>query len=143
MILGIDYGTKKIGLALSDKSVKFAFPHSIITSTPGVDVIGKIKKICEEKGVEKIVLGRPVGYKGDATSILNKIERFKIKLEEKIGLPVVYENEVLTTRQAERFLVGQKPRGLTADPRKTAKQLTRRVDASAAAIILQSYLDRE
>ncbi len=140
-ILGIDYGTKKIGTALSDKSAKFAFPHSIITTTS--DVVVDIRKICEEKNVEKIVLGRPVGYKGDATSILKKIEKFKIKLEEKIGLPVIYENEVLTTRQAERFWEGKKPRGLTADPRKTAKQLTRRVDASAAAIILQSYLDRE
>ncbi len=137
-ILGIDYGTKKIGLALSDKSAKFALPHSVITKITEFNFVN----FCEENDVEKIVLGRPVGYKMDGTSMLKKIDNFKKKLEKETGLEVIYENEVLTTKQAERMAQGQKPRGLTADPRKTAKQLVRKVDASAAAIILQSYLDR-
>lgn len=122
--LGIDYGTKRIGLALSDESAKFAFPHSVLSQLSISDINSCIKKVCEENDVGKIVLGRPVGYKGDAAEILNKIEKFKLLLEKETTLPVVYENEVLTTQQAKRI-----------------QGKTKKIDASAAALILQTYLD--
>lgn len=118
-ILGVDYGTRKIGLALSDPSARFAFPHSVVPTTS--DVVG----VCEKEGIEKIVLGRPMGYKGDGREILEKIEKFKKMLEKETGLLVIYENEVLTTQQAKR------------------EGESKKIDASAAALILQSYLDKE
>ena len=124
-VLGIDYGTKRIGLALSDKSAKFAFPHSVIKFTTSQVVNLKIKEICGENDVSKIILGRPIGYKGDANKILKEIEKFKLGLEKETKLSVIYENEVLTTQQAKRFQGG-----------------IEKIDASAAALILQSYLDR-
>ena len=60
--LGIDYGTKKIGLALSDESACFAFPHSILKFTTS-QVVRNIKKICDENNVTKIILGRPEMFK--------------------------------------------------------------------------------
>jgi len=118
-ILGVDYGTKRIGLALSDQTGRFAFPYSVVPTTPGV--VG----VCEKEGVEKIVLGRPVGYKGDSREILEKIEKFKKQLEKETGLEVIYENEVLTTQGAKRI-----------------QGKIKNLDASAAALILQSYLDK-
>lgn len=139
--LGVDYGTKKIGIALSDKSAKFAFPHSIIKFTrPGL-VNSEIKKICRENEVEKIILGKPGGYKGDAQKILGKIEKFKKELEKNTGLSVVYESEVLTTKQAERPYGGEKTGRPVSNKKKTAKKPAKDMDASAAALILQSWLD--
>lgn len=122
--LGIDYGTKKIGLALSDKSGSLAFPFKVTLWT--YDVHNVIKAVCEEKSIGTIILGRPEGYKGDAQKITKEIEKFKILLEKEIKLPVVYENEVLTTAQA----------GRAGGPHKN-------IDASSAALILQGYLDRK
>lgn len=138
--LGIDYGTKKIGIALSDKSGKFAFPHSVIYTT--YDVVQKIKKICEENDVSKIILGRPGGYKGDEERILAKVEGFGSKLKKHTNLTVVYESEVLTTKQAERPLRGEKTRSPVANKRKNKGESSKNLDASAAALILQSWLDR-
>ncbi|PIS13474.1 MAG: Holliday junction resolvase RuvX [Candidatus Tagabacteria bacterium CG09_land_8_20_14_0_10_41_14] len=153
-ILGVDYGTKRIGLALSDKTGKFAFPYSVIKFTLPQDVNLEIRKICEENNVKKIVLGKPEGYKGDAGKILGQIEKFKKEMEKSIGLPVIYENEVLTTQQAKRPFSATKPRGKTSNyrgetlpaaclsGRQGRQGSIVRKDASAAAIILQSYLDR-
>jgi putative Holliday junction resolvase len=138
-ILGIDYGTKRIGFALSDKSARLAFPHSVLEAKPGF--ASRIKKICEQNNISKIVLGRPVGYKGDSTIILKQIEKFKILLEKEVGLSVVYENEVLTTQQAKRLAKAGQPRGKISNYR-SSTSIVREIDASAAAIILQTYLDK-
>ncbi|MBU1178858.1 Holliday junction resolvase RuvX [Patescibacteria group bacterium] len=142
-ILGIDYGTKKIGLALSDESGRFAFPHSTIyVKTTKPSFVAKIKEVCEENKVGKIILGRPMGYKGDAREILKKIEKFKIILENKIGLPIVYENEVLTTRQAKRPIEVGRPRGHLSKNVRSSTSNIKKIDASAAALILQSFLEK-
>jgi putative Holliday junction resolvase len=127
--LGIDYGTKKIGLALSDESAGFAFPYSIILKSVICEAVSEIKKVCDEHGVEKIVLGKPELFNIKDDKIVNKIEKFKQELEKEIGLPVVFENEALTTQQAKR-------------PFDNARKKPKHVDASAAALILQSYLDK-
>jgi len=137
--LGIDYGTKKIGLALSDESGHFAFPLLIINLVSSQDARLEIKRICEENNISKIVLGRPEGYKGDAKEILSKIDEFKKELETQTGLDVDFVSEVLTTRQAKRQFEFNLPRG---DVQKKIKKISKEVDASAAALILQSYLDR-
>ncbi|MCF7836099.1 MAG: Holliday junction resolvase RuvX [Candidatus Marinimicrobia bacterium] len=140
-ILGIDYGTKKMGLALSDESVSFAFPFTVIPVTSYEDVFFLIKKFCDENDVGKIVLGKPEGFKGNSRKILEKINNFKTHLEKKVGLPVVYENEVLTTQQAKRPFKVNQPRGKLSNARISTSN-TRGVDASAAAIILQSHIDK-
>ena len=95
--LGIDYGAKRIGIALSDEKGKMAFAYGVILNTGKKEVVEKIKKICEENFVGKIVLGKSLNYKGEPNIIMEKIEPFKMALEKEIGLPVVYENETLTS----------------------------------------------
>ena len=142
-LLGIDYGEKRIGLALSDESAKFAFAHSVILNTGHGKVIKEIKRICEENKVSKIVLGRSLNYKGKPNQIMRKIEPFKIELEQAIGLDVVYENEVLTTAEAKRPLKGERARPFTAKKIKKTVTDKKSVDASAAALILKSFLDKK
>ena len=143
--LGIDYGTKRIGIALSDEKGKMAFAHSVIPNLGKEKTAEKIKKICEENFVGKIVLGKSLNYKGEPNIIMEKIEPFKMALEKEIGLPVVYENETLTSAEARRPLGGERKRPPTLSKRKSPekeKQARMKVDASAAALILQSYLDK-
>lgn len=143
--LGIDYGTKKIGVALSDEKGKMAFAHSVIPNLGKEKTAEKIKKICAENSVGKIVLGKSLSYKGEPNIIMAKIEPFKKALEKETGLPVVYENETLTSAEARRPLGGERKRPPTLSKRKSPekeKQARMKVDASAAALILQSHLDR-
>lgn len=121
--IGIDFGSKKIGLALSDESNTFALPHEVLPS--GQNLVGEIAKIIKENGVTGIILGESKNFKGADNKIMKKIEQFKKDIEERAGLPVIFEPEFLTSRQA-RAIQGE----------------TVMHDASAAALILQSYLDR-
>ncbi len=121
--LGIDYGSKKIGLAVSDETAILAFPFKVVTTTSGV--VAKIKKICEEKEISKIVLGESLDFKGKPNPVMEEIEKFKILLEKETGLSVIFETEILTTKQAA-----------------ASQPELKEVDASAAALIFQGYLDR-
>ncbi len=125
-LMGIDYGEKRIGIAVSDEAGKLAFPYSVVENRGREIAAKEIKKICEGSNVKKIILGKSVDYKRQPNPIMKKIELFKALLEKEIGLPVVYQTETLTTKEAER-LQG-----------KCAK-----IDASAAALILRSFLEKE
>ncbi len=121
-LMGIDYGEKRIGIALSDESAQFAFPHSVIENSP--NTIKKIRIICQENKVGKIILGQSLDYKKQPNPIMEKIDKFKAVLEKEIGLLVVYKWEVLTTKEAERV-----------------QGRHNKIDASAAALILKSFIE--
>lgn len=121
-ILGIDYGSKRVGVAVSDESRTFALPVSVVQNTP--DLMAEIGKIATDHECKEIVLGESRNYKGEANEILIPSMNFKDALE-KLGYTVHFEPEFMTSIQAER-LQGK----------------NEKTDASAAALILQSYLDR-
>jgi putative Holliday junction resolvase len=122
--MGIDYGEKRIGVALSDEGGGFAFAHGVVKN--GKNAVKKIKKICEENKVGKVILGESVDYNGRPNPIMEEIKKFKKALEEETSLPAEYQKETLTTKEAERLQEGNK-----------------KIDASAAALILRSFLERE
>jgi putative Holliday junction resolvase len=132
--LGIDYGLKKVGLALSDESGRWAFPYEVLENNDRL--IDKVVEICKKNEVDKIVLGLSLNFKGDPNPIMEDIEKFKSEIEKEPGLEVFYENETLTTKQAAGF--SGKPKTDTGGLRGDKDKL----DASAAALILQSYLDK-
>ncbi len=143
--LGIDYGTKRIGIALSDENGKMAFAHSVILNVGLKKVLAEIKNICVENSVGKIVLGRSLNYKGEPNLIMINVETFKIELEKEIRLPVVYENETLTSAEARRPLSGPRKRPPVLSKRKSPekdRQASMKIDSSAAALILRNYLDK-
>lgn len=123
-ILGIDYGAKRVGLALSDPSGKFARPYAVWPR--GVDLVERLATLCAQEAVGKIVLGESKNFAQAPNAIMKRIEKFKRELTAQTGLPVVYEPEFLTSAQAAR--TGGPPAEL---------------DAQAAALILQSYLERQ
>lgn len=129
-IIGIDYGTKRVGVAVSDEAGQFALPHSVIVNTSGAKtatasrLLGEIEAIATANGTKEVVIGDSKDYKGEANKIMPAIHELKGQLESK-GFVVHLEPEFMTSVQAGR-LQG-----------KNAKS-----DASAAAIILQSYLDK-
>lgn len=122
-ILGIDYGSKRIGLAISDERCQFALPLSVIINDK--DLIVKIEKIIIDNDVKAIVIGESRNFAGEPNNIFFDSVELKEKLESK-GYQVYFEPEFLTSVQAGRF-----------------QGKTDLLDSSAAAIILQSYLDRE
>src|SRR3989344_5597311 len=143
--LGIDYGEKRIGIALSDEKGKMAFAYGVIANHGAEKVSAEIKKICAENSVGKIILGKSLNYKGEANPIMAKIEPFKTALEKETGLPVSYQNETLTSAEARRPISGPRKRPPVLNKRKSPekeKKARMKIDASAAALILRSYLDK-
>lgn len=121
--LGIDFGEKRVGIAISDDKGVLAFPYLTVFNDSGLPE--KIKEIARKEKIEKVVLGESKNFAGMPNKIMKEIEKFKKILEEKTGLPIFLEPEFMTSVQAKR-LQG-----------KNEMQ-----DSSAAAIILQSHLDR-
>ena len=121
-ILGIDFGTKRIGVAVSDPARAFALPLVVIKNSDLA--VKEIAEIARQHETAEVVMGESRNYKQEPNAIFEEADAFKKQLEE-LGLTVYLELEFMTSMQAERF------QGKT--------DLT---DASAAALILQSYLDR-
>lgn len=122
-LLGIDYGTKRIGLALSDEDGQFAYPHIVLKNNS--KIIEQIAAICRGDRVGEIVLGWSLNYKRQENPLMKKIRIFQTALAEATKLPITLEDEVLTTREANQEIG---PDNFT--------------DARAAAIILRTYLAR-
>jgi putative Holliday junction resolvase len=128
--LGIDYGSKKIGLALSDENGTMGFPHSIISTTP--QSIESIALLMAKEHVGTIVLGESRAFSGEENPIMQEARAFGEELALRTGARIVYESEVFTTLEARR------PPAKSAKSRSSPKHLP--VDDRAAALILTSYL---
>lgn len=130
-VLGIDFGTKRIGLAISDDEGSFAFPLKTIENSP--EVLDEIEQIVKEYSVERIVLGEP-GSDEHVQETKQYILVFKNKLEER-GWEVFLQDEQMTSFHSDIF--GKKK----PIARKWGSERKDKKDESAAALILQRYLD--
>ena len=131
-VLGIDFGEKRVGLALSDRLKLIASPYKTIDYVSENDLISKIKKIVFEKEIKIFVLGLPLNMKGEDSAQTKKVRKFK-KLLSILSLPIVYEDERFSSIMAKNSLVLQNV--------KTGENKSE-IDKTAAAIILQQYLDK-
>jgi putative transcription antitermination factor YqgF len=122
--LGIDYGEKRVGIALSDVEGKMAFPKVVFENND--ELISKIVGFCTENDVNAIVIGESKDYKGADNKISPKIISFKRDLASAIKIPIFLEPEFMSSMQVEKTF-GK----------------TDMLDASAASIILQTFLDKE
>ena len=129
--LGIDYGTKKIGLALSDEEGRMGFPHGVFPNT--ARLIDDVLALIELKQVGAVVMGDSRDFKGNENPVAKDARAFGTQLERRIGIPVHYELEMLTTQEARRNFEGVRESGSGSVV----------VDASAAALILTSFLDKQ
>jgi len=131
-ILAIDHGTKRMGIAVSDELKMIAQPLEYIPAEPFADLLARLKEILREKEVELIVVGMPRNMDGSYGPAALKVQEFVAALRGAITIPIRTWDERLTSAQANRFLIEGNVR---RDKRKE------KVDKTAAAILLQSYLD--
>lgn len=130
--LGIDFGTKRIGLAISDDDGSFAFPLKTIENKNSV--IEEISHIVKERDIKVLVLGDP-GQDPGVAETRTKVLEFKQKLE-KNGFQVELQSEIMTSLFTDQFLNTKPIANKRGGERKEKK------DESAAAVILQRYLDK-
>jgi len=137
--LGIDYGTKRIGLAISDENCRLAFPKEIILNDK--NTFKKLAEVFKREKISEVVIGESVDFSGKLNSLSARIEVFILEFKEKFELPVHKQKEFLTSVEARRYSSSNTLSPSQAHTR--IKQIkSGRVDASAAALILQRYLDR-
>ncbi len=140
--LGIDFGTKRIGVAISDEGGTLAFPKEIIANGQNTDVFKRIGDIVKEENVGEIVVGESVDFSGRLNMLSARIELFIGELKEKFNLSVHKQKEFLTSVEARRSKDGKHTLTPSQAHSKLKSTKAGRVDASAAALILQRYLDR-
>lgn len=134
-VLGIDYGERRIGVAISDPTGTFATPLPTLTRRRGKrPPIGALRALAREYGAAALVVGLPLAADGTETEWCADVRRFGERLGGGLELDVYYVDERMTSADAERVV-----RSL-ALPRRKRKQ-KERVDAAAAALILQRWLD--
>lgn len=137
-VLGIDYGARRIGLALSDATATLASPWRMLQRPPSeaetmrvlIAEIAVLQR--EDDGLEAVVVGWPRRLDGSPTDLTPIVETFAQSLQARIDVPVVLQDERLSSTEAESRLARRE-----RDWRKRKQQL----DAAAAAVILQDYLD--
>lgn len=128
VIMGLDYGTRRVGIAVSDADGRLAF--ALGTHTEGRDgsVLAHLRAVAQERQVSEVVVGLPLTADGRETDIALRARRFAGLVAEALALPVHLLDERYSSQQAERILTGRR------QPREA-------VDALAAEIVLQSFLD--
>ena len=131
-ILALDHGTKRIGVAVSDETKTIAQPLEYIPAEPFADFLARLKKILAEKEVDCILIGLPRNMDGSYGPAAEKVQTFAGVLGGAITVPIKTWDERLTSAQANRVLIQGGAR------RAKCKE---KVDQTAAAILLQSYLD--
>jgi putative Holliday junction resolvase len=130
--LALDVGEKRIGVAVSDETGTLASPRAVIRRTSTAAALEVVARLVAETGAEVIVVGLPVSFDGKLHGQARAIQSFAAKLRERIEQPVVFADETLSSVRAEEALraAGVRP-----------NRIRERLDAEAAAMILQEYLD--
>lgn len=121
--LGVDYGTKKTGIAISDEEGSFAFPKEIIGTE---NIFQYIKDLIAEEKISGIVFGYSLASNGQENKIAPEVQFFAKKIESKLSVPIFFEREDFSSVEAHRYQTDKGNR-----------------DDSAAAIILQRFLDKK
>ncbi|MDP3735673.1 MAG: RuvX/YqgF family protein [bacterium] len=141
--LGIDYGTKHVGIAISDERGAVAFPKAVLVNIPGV--VDEIAALAQAEGVQGVVVGESRRADGGENALQREIVRFKHTLESALpGVSVSLQHEGMSTQSAR--VAPKARRGVLSRERRAPAAAARRrepADARAAAVILQRFLDRQ
>lgn len=127
--LSLDVGTKRTGLALADSDVRLAYP--VATLEMGDDIFQNICQIVAERKIDSVIVGYPRNQSGEPTAQTAEIENFVESLKTYIDCPIIFQDESLTSVEAEARLSARQTKITRSD-----------IDAEAASIILQDYLEQ-
>ncbi len=122
--LGIDYGSKRVGVAMSDEMGVLAVPFKVILNS--ANLVKDVVDICKDKNIDVVVVGESLDFSQKENEIMREIKPFVEKLRNDSGLPVHMHPEFMTSEEAEQI-----------------QGKNEMHDASSAAIILRSFLERE
>ena len=140
--LGLDVGARRVGVAKSDETGLLASPLTTILRETDRQAVEAIAALAQEHGATQLVVGLPLGAAGEMTDQAARVAAFGRKLRAVRGSRVVFWDERYTTETAEASLRVDRPRrGAPTARRREAER--RRIDAAAAAVILQDYLDHQ
>lgn len=138
--LGIDYGSKKVGLALSDEAGTMGFPHAIVANDE--NLLANVLELIAQEKVGAVVVGDSIRMDGTANPIAREARVFGDALKKAASISVDYEQEFFTTQEAKRSLEGVHPKHVHTSGHVRSRGIEKAVDDSAAALILTSYLSR-
>ncbi|MBU0597957.1 Holliday junction resolvase RuvX [Patescibacteria group bacterium] len=133
-IIGIDYGEKRVGLALSSEDMKYSFDYKTIIYENKHQLFHDLKIICQDEGVGRLVIGLPLDQDGQLGKKAQEVKEFSQGVSEFLKLPFEFEDERFSTA-----LVKQ----LNREAGKSEKRGKKEIDQQSAKIILQTYLDRK
>lgn len=137
-VLGIDYGERRVGVAVSDPTGTIATPLDTLTRRRGKRApVAAVVRLAQEHEVSAVVMGLPLTLEGDESDWTREVRSFGEAVGERAGLPVHFIDERLTSVRAERVVRG----GLGL--KRTQREEKGRVDQTAALLILQGWLDRQ
>jgi putative holliday junction resolvase len=142
-ILGVDLGSKRVGLAVADAGIGIARPLATVNRGANLDEdVVVLERVCREQGVAELVVGLPIEAKGDEGTMAEAARTWATAVAERLGIPVTMRDERLSSFEAERRL-GRMPRGRSGGaPSRTQRNAFRaRIDREAASVILQDELD--
>jgi putative Holliday junction resolvase len=134
--MGIDYGTKRIGIAISDESGKFAFPKVIVSS--GKQALSDIVNLIQSEEIGQIIVGNSVDSSGNRNAIMEDVDVFIEQLHKLTGVPIGFMDERFSSTAVRSFDF-EKP---IANTRGNSRPIDH-IDDRAAAIMLQRYLDKQ
>jgi putative holliday junction resolvase len=133
-ILAVDYGRKRIGLAVSDELQLTAQPLKTLARKNRAEDFRRLREICREQGVARIIVGHPLHMTGEPGEMAEETARFAARLKKELGIEVELLDERLTSWEAEQTAGGK--RSLRA-------RASAPLDDVAAAILLREYLERQ
>ena len=142
-ILGVDLGSKRVGLAVAEVGIGIARPLSTVNRGATLDDdVAILERVCREQAVTELVVGLPIEAKGDEGIMAEAARTWATAVAERLSLPVTMRDERLSSFEAERRL-GRMPRGRSGGaPSRTQRNAYRaRIDREAASVILQDELD--
>ena len=131
-LLAIDYGEKRLGLAISDPNQIISKPLKTLILSDSKYIYNELEKIISDYEIQKLIIGLPVGMNGKNTQQTRKVEAFKEFLQNKIDIPIILFDERLSSVSAKKSLISQ---GVKTGHNKS------KIDQTAAAIFLQHFLD--
>ena len=131
-VLGIDYGESRIGISLSDPLKIIASPYKVLKNKGLKNIIKDINSIINDKSIDTIVIGLPIGFNGQDTAQTKKVRKFKSEIS-KLNIKIYYEDERLSSVSAIKSMILEKIKtGYNKDI----------IDKRSAALILQQFLDK-
>ena len=131
--LGLDFGGRRVGVALSDEEKKYAFAEETLEYQEEKYLLAQIKEICQAEDIEKIILGWPLNLAGRITPQTKIVEKFAEKIKQYLSLKCEYQDERLTSQMSYNLFQRKNKRSRVSK---------NQINAQSARIILQDYLDR-